>query len=464
MADMEPTHDPTTLLVYALGARTVFGSLPEVDASPCATCISRRFAAHGHRPRVRAAPAGTPLLAETARLLGPDTSPGRLIEWRDGAVIVHYALPVPGCGCANRRMPPSLSLADAVSDLVGLVGAVESWALDGLAPDRETVFVSATGSDIGVFDRPGGRGGGTGCGTYEQAFAAAIGETLERYAAAFIPDGLPLGAIPDLDAPHLLPEPHAFAHHPLGSHDVLRWVKGRRIVDGSDCYVPAAMVYFPYVCADDEPRRSSGSSQGLAAGADLDQAVVHGLCEVIERDAFMRAWRFGMAHHEIANPYPSRPDLRFCAIPNRFGLPVVTAFSEADKKPYCVAGIAGRGSFSEAIEASAREVIGGRVFFDRRSDEEERAIEARYRHAVDPSLAAARQRWLGAVGPTPDEPTLSWNAFVQRVPDAVAIDITTPDVAMLGVTVARVCIPGAYSFEPQADSPFLGGDRTPIPY
>jgi ribosomal protein S12 methylthiotransferase accessory factor YcaO len=345
-----------------------------------------------------------------------------------------------------------------------LVRELDSLSIPGLDPATETVFVSAVGCDVGAFGRPGGTGAGTGCGTAEQARHAAIGETLERYAAGVIPADLFVATIGELDAPHVPLDPHAFAHQPVGTDDPLRWVRGQRLVDGSDCWVPAAMVYFPYVCGETEPQRSMGSSQGLAAGANLQRAVIHATCEGIERDAFMRAWRFDGARLRLPNPYPARPDLHFALVPNRFGLPVVTAFSEAAAVPYCIAGIAGRGSVAEAVEAAAREVIGGRVFFDRRIEQSDRTIEARYRHATDPSLRAARARWLDRPFAELKSDGLAWDEFVVRVPDAVMVDLTPPDVRSLGVFVVRVCIPGCHTFEPRADSPFLGGNRTPIPY
>lgn len=452
-----------TLVAYRVGGRWAYGRYPGVGGEPCAACVDARFLSQGHRPERHA----MPKLAEQAlqELQKRDAPPGTLIEYVGSQIWTHLVLPVPGCPCAQAAGPsPALPLDAAVSDLVGLIRELDLLPISGLDPAVETIFASAVGCDVGAFGRPGGVGAGTGCGTTQQAQRAAIGETLERYAASIIPEDLLLATVSQLDAPHMPIDPHAFAHQPVGAHDMLRWVQGKRLVDGSACWVPAAMVYFPYVCADTEPRRSSGSSQGLAAGADLRQAVIHATCEVIERDAFMRAWRFDGPRLRLHNPYPARPDLHFALVRNRFGLPVVTVFSEADTIPYCLAGIAGRGSVADAVEAAAREVIGGRIFFGRRVDHGDRAIEARYRHATDPGLGAARARWLDRPFTALSDDRLAWDAFCMRVPDAVVIDITPADVRSLGVVVVRVCVPGCHTFEPCADAPFLGGDQTPIPY
>lgn len=458
-------HAATTLVGYHVGARIAYGRSPGVAGEPCARCVDARFAAQGHRPERHPLSPAAALAGRIAQTLGEAAAPsGMLVEFAGTAIRTHLVLPVPGCPCGTDAPGTQYPVGAAISDLVGLVREIDFLAIPGLDPAVETIFASAIGCDVGAFGRPGGVGAGTGCGTAIQAERAAIGETLERYAAGIIPAGLVVATIGELDAPHLPADMHAFAHQPVGTQDALRWVRGHRLVDGTPCWVPAAMVYFPYVCGDTEPRRSTGSSQGLAAGPDLAQAAIHATCEVIERDTFMRAWRFDGARLRLRNPYPARPDLQFALVPNRFGLPVVTAFSEAAEVPYCIAGIAGRGSVADAVEAAAREVIGGRVFFGRRVDGGDRAIEARYRHATDPALGAARARWLARPFAEISTDRLSWDLFRTRVPDAVLVDITPSDVRLLGLVVVRVCVPGCHTFEPCADVPFLGGDRTPIPY
>ncbi len=70
----------------------------------------------------------------------------------------------------------------------------------------------------------------------------------------------------------------------------LACVRGRDLNSGRDCLVPAELVFFPFP-KDVPGRRLFGSSgNGLSSGNDADEAIVHGLCELIERDtmAFQR--------------------------------------------------------------------------------------------------------------------------------------------------------------------------------
>lgn len=64
------------------------------------------------------------------------------------------------------------------------------------------------------------------------------------------------------------------------------WIAGREIVGGKDCLLPYELVHADFTL----PRPpGSGyfllSTNGLASGATMTQALQHGLCEVIERDA-----------------------------------------------------------------------------------------------------------------------------------------------------------------------------------
>lgn len=64
---------------------------------------------------------------------------------------------------------------------------------------------------------------------------------------------------------------------------VLAWVQGRSLVTGQTCLVPLDMVRFSGR-ADDLPGICQHTN-GLASGNSAEEAIFHGLCELIERDA-----------------------------------------------------------------------------------------------------------------------------------------------------------------------------------
>jgi thioglycine synthase len=129
----------------------------------------------------------------------------------------------------------------------------------------------------------------TGKGASAQAArAAALAEALERYAAE------PRGRVAttraparELDGDALDPRALILAEGAVVP-DAIEWCRARSLGSGAPVWVPANAVFFPY----DEEHLFAPSTTGLAAGATVDEAALHGLYECIERDAYARAVLF----------------------------------------------------------------------------------------------------------------------------------------------------------------------------
>lgn len=65
-----------------------------------------------------------------------------------------------------------------------------------------------------------------------------------------------------------------------------KWVKGFSIFERKEKYLPAQLIYVPYIFSN-EPVIRLPISTGAAAGTSLSGALYRGLCEIIERDSFM---------------------------------------------------------------------------------------------------------------------------------------------------------------------------------
>ena len=134
------------------------------------------------------------------------------------------------------------------------------------------------------------------------AEAASIGEALERYSASFVPADrlvvcsahrLPGAVDPSrfaLFQDTQLADP-AFPFEPFCRDTVVSWVAGFGLPGARPAYLPAQLVFLSW------GRRASGeqlitysTSSGLACGATLEEALLAGLLEQIERDAVMLAW------------------------------------------------------------------------------------------------------------------------------------------------------------------------------
>ncbi|HEY0755351.1 MAG TPA: YcaO-like family protein [Ktedonobacteraceae bacterium] len=142
---------------------------------------------------------------------------------------------------------------------------------------------------------------GSGAGiTWQEAMMAAIGETVERYAATIYDDERDIiwatynevkeKAISPLQ--FALPSSLDFARFPeyfkpFDPDEKLDWASGWSIPEGTDVLVPASFVYAMLHQRTPSMSLSPNISTGLAAGSGPRAALLGGLCECIERDAFM---------------------------------------------------------------------------------------------------------------------------------------------------------------------------------
>ena len=66
----------------------------------------------------------------------------------------------------------------------------------------------------------------------------------------------------------------------------LEWNLAHDLISGDDYYVPSNAVYHPYTHDNSINSLFKSNTNGLASGNVLDEAILHGMFEVIERDAW----------------------------------------------------------------------------------------------------------------------------------------------------------------------------------
>lgn len=137
------------------------------------------------------------------------------------------------------------------------------------------------------------------------AIWAAIGESLERYCSAIIPENLILCSYNDLKEKAVHPKRFQFYSNEqytsvgfpferFTETTCVTWVEAAELATGDLKYVPASTVYLPYFAKKKgESNIWAPVSTGLACASTPSQAVLSGLYEVIERDAFMLFWLLG---------------------------------------------------------------------------------------------------------------------------------------------------------------------------
>lgn len=66
---------------------------------------------------------------------------------------------------------------------------------------------------------------------------------------------------------------------------VFRWIKGFDLINEEEIYVPVSAVFHPY-SPEEDFHLFRTNTNGLAAGNSIEEAIFHGIMEVIERDAW----------------------------------------------------------------------------------------------------------------------------------------------------------------------------------
>jgi ribosomal protein S12 methylthiotransferase accessory factor len=133
--------------------------------------------------------------------------------------------------------------------------------------------------------------------TPEQAKASAIMEAMERYSAERRDtDEIVHGTFREASENGFTLDP-AEMILPLRTlnfymNDVIAWCTGFELLRGEEIWVPACAVYHPYV-ADGDMQLIRFHTNGIAAGNTMEEAILHSMLELIERDA----WSI-YEHHE----------------------------------------------------------------------------------------------------------------------------------------------------------------------
>ena len=130
--------------------------------------------------------------------------------------------------------------------------------------------------------------GGKGI-TKDHAKASAMMEGFERYSAERHGDDesviANLNDIENNINPKSLNLPKELEKVDIDDWD-LEWSIGHDIISGNDYYIPTNAVYHPYKAKGNAKSLFKSNTNGLASGNILEEAILHGMFEVIERDAW----------------------------------------------------------------------------------------------------------------------------------------------------------------------------------
>lgn len=306
--------------------------------------------------------------------------------------------------------------------------------------------------------------------TLAAAKASGAMEAAELWHAEHIVRPLLLASWEEMARDHVIADPARLplaAGSPLTPHLPLLWIEGHDLMAGGVVWVPFELVSANYTLP--LPQGSGcfqANSNGLASGNHRLEAIVHGLCEVIERDA-TTLWRLRTDRRAVDPASVSDPacrDLiaRFAAADLSVGIwdttsdigvaSFVCLLSERDgayADPEYGSGchpsreIALSRALTEAAQARTTFIAGARDDFP--VDAWEDAYRGRRHEQLAPDIdvapAASFAETPSLATATLDEDLTGLLARLRAagIDQAIAVDLTRP---ALGLPVVKVVVPG----------------------
>lgn len=184
--------------------------------------------------------------------------------------------------------------------------------------------------------------------TEAEAKLSALGEAMERYASfQWDPARIRIGLVTDRaitpddcvlysDAQHAA----GFPFPPWSPETQTSWITGIELPSGAAVEMPASQVYALGPPPRMEDFYTPSASNGLAAGPTLEHAILGGLHEVIERDAFMLTWLNKLPARKITPPKSGCNAAPIIRHYQRFGVSVRLFALHTDQAAYVVMAVA----------------------------------------------------------------------------------------------------------------------------
>ncbi|HML04895.1 MAG TPA: YcaO-related McrA-glycine thioamidation protein [Methanobacterium sp.] len=193
-------------------------------------------------------------------------------------------VPVRYFGCTHRAISPQETIKNVKDKLkaAGVTRITEITHLDRIGiPVYSAIRPSAAEGAVSIY---AGKGA-----TKDQAKASAMMEAFERYSAepqeSQIENNLICGLYGEVGT-CIDPETLVLPKLPFDSRgSELNWIKAANIRDDKEYLIPADAVFHPCNFGNGANLFKSNTN-GLASGNKIEEAIFHGMTEVIERDAW----------------------------------------------------------------------------------------------------------------------------------------------------------------------------------
>jgi len=281
----------------------------------------------------------------------------------------------------SRSPEETLQAIEPLMDEIGVVSVEDVTHLDRLGIPCFSVFRPTAA--IGAAKHHAGKGKGP-----VQAKVSAMMEAIERYSGEYRCDLMEYASFEALGIRRALDPADLILPRPLEENEKLHWTPAFDLLNDEEILVPSNAVFHPYDCLGQTVPLFISDTNGLASGNVIEEAVLHALLEVIERDALSRAERrhsMGTrlsvgetgSVREILDLYAGHGiEIHLWLLEGRTGIPTVAAAADdtLTKDPSLLvmgAGthldpeIAALRALTEVAQSRASQLQGGRVNPDR---------------------------------------------------------------------------------------------------
>jgi ribosomal protein S12 methylthiotransferase accessory factor len=359
----------------------------------------------------------------------------------------------------HRSKPPVETYQDiaGLMDPVGVTDLVDISRFDRL------------GIPVACAKRPRAAIGGTrmhpGKGLNElQAEVSAMMGAVERYSAEYRGETMEYTSYEELGIARSVDPVDLILPEELEFGEKIHWTAGWDLLADEEVYVPSNAVFFPYNSLGMARSLFRGDPNGLAGGNDIEEAILYGLLEVIERDALSEAEAAGElgtrlevdvdgeARRMIDCYEANGIAIHLWLIEGRTGLPVVAAAADDQitKDPaMLVIGSAAHPSPDVAVISALTEVARSRASLltgGAKSAVRSMVMEkAGYERMKRINRAWFARAGEGALSALPDLSTSSIDGDIAVALNAVSAHsdrVCVCDLTRTTVPVVRVVVPG----------------------
>jgi ribosomal protein S12 methylthiotransferase accessory factor len=343
----------------------------------------------------------------------------------------------------------------------------------------------------------------------DASLGAALGEGIERF-ASIRPNPADVFVAPYEEIAAEAVDPMAWdLFHPQTRNSTgfpfrrpsprqpLSWMWGWSLGEQAAKAIPVSRVFaFPHV-VEPEERFDFPIVSGFAAAPSLEEAVYHGLLEVLERDAFMIAWANclpmerleidsstgGQVGEYIAAFEESGLEARCAAVRLDLGAHFVAAVGASSRPGEPARFIAAAADFdlNRACRRAISELSAGWIVVcdhlrqtgGKTPEPVAQQVTTMKAHGLlyaRPDMAGYLDMWWNPPQsrplPHPQPENTPWErlrrgvvAAAQAGMDVLAVDLTPPEIKELGLWVVKTLVPGTYPMNFDSRWPHFGGQR-----